>query len=185
VILRGIGRLDGAYFDIADGKVDVPAGSYQLFYGDVRKGKKRQVSKAVMLPGPSTPTWTVAAGETLTIELGAPFGFDFDFQISGRDLTVTGKSVVVTGKGGERYTRFWECVPAPEVSWREAGSRRGSKGEDMGHAMNFMDPEFWTQSFHPLDLTLDLKGDHEDVEVQLVEKKNKLFGKIESDWKAR
>jgi hypothetical protein len=36
-----------------------------------------------------------------------------------------------------------------------------------------------------LDLTLDLKGDHEDVEVQLVEKKNKLFGKIESDWKAR
>ena len=35
----------------------------------------------------------------------------------------------------------------------------------------------------PVDFAFEKKKEGEDVEVQLVEKKNKLFGKLESDWK--
>jgi len=37
-------------------------------------------------------------------------------------------------------------------------------------------------TWFPLDLELDVKGQG-DVELQLVDKKHDLFGKIESDWK--
>ena len=41
----------------------------------------------------------------------------------------------------------------------------------------------WAATWAPLDLVLDKKGKVEASELQLTEKKNKLFGKINSDWK--
>ena len=40
----------------------------------------------------------------------------------------------------------------------------------------------WEAVWFPLDLALDVKGQGE-VEVQLVDKKHELFGKLESEWK--
>jgi hypothetical protein len=187
LILRFRNKVADACFDISDGSAEVPAGTYELLYGELRKGKKLQMLKAVILPGPTTPTWTVSAGGTATVELGAPYGFDFLFEVSGETLVLTGNSVTVVGSGGERYERLWGCVPKPEVTWRPAGSKRASKPEDMELAedLNGMGQEFWTACWFPLNLSLELRGSPEAVELQLTEKKNKLFGAIQSEWKGK
>lgn len=187
LVVRGRGKLEHSYFDLAEGSAEVPAGTYALFYGELRKGKKRQVQKAVILPGPSTPTWTVEAGGTTTVELGAPFRFDFTFERKGESAIVSGKSVLVLGSGNERYERLWDCVPRPDVSWREAGSKRGSKPEEMDLVLDQekLGELGWDSAWFPLDLAVELKGDPKGIELQLTEKKNKLFGSIESDWKGK
>ena len=73
VILRGKGIYEESYFDLlANGSkgIEVPVGNYELFQGEVRKGKGRQTVKALMVPGEGMAGWTVTAGETTTVELG-------------------------------------------------------------------------------------------------------------------
>ncbi len=187
VHVRGTDRIEGAYFDLADGKsVEVPVGTDELVYGELRKGKRRQVVKSVILGGSGTK-YQVKSGETTTVTIGAPYRFQFDWSLAGDVLEVPGRSVVVVGNGGERYERLWNAVPRPEVSWRKAGSKRGSKPEDMKVVLDqdaLFEPGGWRKSWHPLDFTMEIGSvPEEGIEVQLVEKKNKLFGKIESEWK--
>ncbi len=193
LILRGEGALSNAYFDLAEnGKkgVALPVGQYKLVFGILRKGKKTQMAKCVILPGSSVPTWHVEAGKELTLHLGAPYRFEFEAALNGSTLQVSGASVTVVGSGGETYQRTWNCVPKPEVSWRKAGTKKGSKGESMMLVPSLEERDesgqskyTFAQTWKPLDFTLDLKKPEEKIEVQLVEKKNKLFGDIESAWK--
>jgi hypothetical protein len=187
VVVQGLDKLSGAFFDLTASKtVEVPVGRYRLLCGELRKGKKRQTSKCLILPGKATPNWTVAKGETAVAQLGAPFSFSFHFTRDGDRLQVEGKSVVVTGSASERYERPWNAVPRPEVSWRKAGSRHGSKGEEMDIVMDNdkITQLGWAAAWAPLDITVELHGlaAGEAVEVQLAEKKNPLFGKVESAW---
>lgn len=193
VIVQGSEAYKNSFFDLASAKgraVEVPIGVYTLYYGIVRKGKKRQALKAVMLPG-SAASYPVSEGVTVDVKLGAPFGFDFNTEVSGGEVTVMGQSVVITGRGGEHYARPYGCVPKPLVSVRKAGSKRGSKGEKMPMLISQddiynakQDPKKgFKAAWFPYDLTLPLKGGMTEVEVQLVDKKNKLFGKIVSEWK--
>ena len=185
IIVKGTGELANCYFEVTSKGTEVPAGKYQLFYGDFRKGKKQQVAKALIIPGRATKTLSVQEGKVETLELGAPYGFDFKTTLDGETLTLTGQSVVVVGSAGERYERVWNCVPRPEVSWRKTGSKKGSKGEETDLVMSSdqLDKLGWEAGWFPRDLVMTLKGNPEAVEVQLFEKKNKLFGKITSDWK--
>ena len=185
IVVKGTGALEGCYFEVTAKGTEVPAGSYELFYGDLRKGKKQQTAKALILPGRRTKAVRVEPGKVETIELGAPFAFDFDHSLDGEVLTVVGQSVVVTGSAGERYERVWNCVPQPEVSWRKAGSKKGSKGEEMERVMSSdqLDQLGWEAGWFPRDMIQTLKNPPEAVEVELTEKKNKLFGKINSEWK--
>ena len=67
-----------------------------------------------------------------------------------------------------------------------SSAKKGSKGGRMTPTVNQNNLGVnggWASVWFPLDLELEKKREGEDVEVQLVEKKNKLFGKIESDWK--
>lgn len=188
VIVKGSNDYENSYFDLVGEKeVEVPVGRYELFFGIVTKGKKRQVMKAVILPGADTPTWDVLKPDTeVEIELGSPYGFAFDYSVGDEEIVLNGQSVVVTGVGGERYERIWGARTQPEVSYRKAGSGRGSKGEDTKLILNQNDiSEYggWPAAWFPLDLVIPKKSSETDVEVKLMEKKNKLFGKIESDWK--
>lgn len=187
VVVRGSNKYENCYFDLVGQKsLEVPVGRYSLFYGELRKGKKRQTSKSLILPGGQTPKWTVAEGKTATVELGAPFDFDFRFRRSGDEVTVLGSSVVVTGVNQERYERAWNAVPRPDVSWRKAGTKRGSKGEGMEviHDMLTADKLGLEKAWKPLDLTVRVNlSDGDEVELQLVQKKNPLFGKVESSWR--
>ena len=167
---------------------EVPAGSYTLYAGRVTKGKRDQTMKALILPTKDTPSWTVPAGGDATVKLGSPFGFDFSFTQDEETVTVDGKSVVITGSAGETYQRLWNCPAHIEVSIRKAGGKKGSKGEKMRPAGS--QEEIIALNNDPQAAWFPIMGDPikkkkagEAVEVQLIEKKNKLFGKIESDWK--
>lgn len=188
IVQGAAGELERAFFDIADGGakgIAVPAGEYKLLYGQMRKGKKKQVQKCVILPGKSMGSWKVRDGETTVVELGAPFGFDFSTKHEPDKLTVEGESVRVVGRGGERYDRTWNCVPRPEVAWRKKGTKKPSKYERMPMAAGnqIINEKGWGAPWSPLDLVLEAKGAGEGAELQLVDKKHDLFGKIESEWK--
>ena len=116
-----------------------------------------------------------AAGDRVTEALDA----------AGGDVPRHETMLVVVGRGGERYERMWNCVLDPDVSWRKAGSGRGSKGEGMGtHGdQDAMQKYGYPAVWFPKDLTLSVKAGEEGVEASLFVKKNKLFGKLESSWR--
>ena len=188
LVVKGTGPYENCYFDVMqNGRrgVDVPPGEYELFCGMVSKGRRRQTMKALVLPGEDMQTWTVVSGEELEIELGQPFGFDFEFVDNGDSVTVLGQSISVQGSGGELYQRLWNCPVQPEASVRVEGSRRGSSPEEMDGVTDQAtsgDTGWWTQVWFPYDLELEKRNAEDRVEVQLTEKKHKLFGKVESDW---
>jgi hypothetical protein len=188
VVVRGTNALKNAFFDLVEGGskgIQVPVGRYELAYGNVTKGKKKQVQKCVIMPMPHSATsYDVTKDKVTVVTLGAPYSMDFEYKNSDGHITVTGGSVVVTGSAGERYERAWHCVPHPEVSWLKKGKKTGSKLVKM---LPVQDTETleklgFPAAWFPLDLQLDAKGQGE-VELQLVDKKNELFGKIESAWK--
>ena len=99
------------------------------------------------------------------------------------------RRIVALGIARERYERMWNCAPRPEVSVRKAGTKKGSKPEKMNVVLDLLerneDGTFkYTEAdtWRPVDTAYPTKKG-EAVELQLVEKKNKLFGEIESDWK--
>ena len=189
LVVKGTGTFQYSYFDVmANGKkgIEVPAGSYELYVGEVRKGKRKQVMKSLILPGEGTKKWTVNPGETTKIELGAPYAFDFEAKDSSAEVTVVGGSVAIVGRGGEVYERFWNCVPRPDVSIRETGTKKRGFGDTMPVVLDFdtiFTKGFFTAWF-PLDLSIKKKTSGDEVEIQLYEKKHDLFGEVETDWRA-
>jgi hypothetical protein len=189
VVVHGTGPLlQNSYFDLVEGGakgVVVPAGKYSLYYGEIRKGKKKLIQKTLILPSKGMPTYDVERGKTVTITLGAPFAFDFQKSVDGDKLKVEGRSVVIVGSASERYERTWNCVPRPEVSFRKKGTKLASKGERMGVVQDTdgLQKKGYEACWSPLDIEIELRGEKGAVEVQLSEKKHDIFGKIESDWK--
>lgn len=188
LVVRGSGTFEYSFFDVMAGGskgVEVPVGSYSLVVGEVRKGKRTQMQKALILPGKSTP-WVVTAGQVTDIVLGEPYDIDFTAKDGeGGDVTVQGGSLAVLGSAGERYERLWNCVLQPEVFVRKVGTKKGGRGSDMTLVL---DSEEITRvgfqaAWFPRDHVVDKRSDDEQVELQLVEKKNKLFGSIESSWR--
>jgi hypothetical protein len=185
-ILRGLGdELSQTYIDIAGGKkVEVPIGRWELAYGIVRKGKKMQAVKAVILSTDSMKVFDVLEGENVEIEIGAPYKFDFEYEVTGKKVRVDGTSIRVIGRAGESYDRFYGAVPRPVAGIRKkGGGKRPSATEKMKPVVDNdgIQKHGWASMWKPLPVELPRKGD--EVEVQLVEKKNKLFGAIGSDWK--
>jgi hypothetical protein len=189
VILRGTNVLKNSFFDVVEGGskgVEVPVGRYTLVYGEVRKGKKRQMQKCLILPGPhNSVSYDVTKGQTTLVTLGAPFGMDFEAKTEAGKTTITGKTVVITGSQGEHYERTWQCLPKPEVFWRKKGAKTGSKPTPMKFAATDKEIEDhgWDAAWFPLDLTIADAAIQGEIELQLVDKKHDLFGKIESAWK--
>ncbi len=191
VVVHGTGTdIKECYYDLVEGGskgVRVPVGNYELYYGEMRKGKKKQMQKSLIVaPHVSPPSWSVRKGETTTVTLGAPFSFDFRYETDGGKLKVKGKSVCVVGAAGERYERPWNCVAHPEAAWRKKGQKNpgGDAKMPIGDLETINNKDLgWTAVWFPLDVVLDTKEKSGAFEVQLVQKKHDLFGKIESPWK--
>lgn len=187
VIVQGTGSLENCFYRVGKKGVEVPAGSYKLYCGQVSKGKRRSMMKALMLPSTSMRSWTVKPGQTTTLELGGPFGFDFTFKQDDETVSVIGDSIVVTGKNGETYQRLWGCVVQPEVFVRRQGAKKGKGAVKMKPVLSQQELEMhqndrrWT--WFPITKDFNKKKKGQDVELQLFQKKNRLFGKIQSDWK--
>jgi hypothetical protein len=192
MVVKGAGPLEKCYFDLMlDPKkgINVPVGTYALFCGEMRNGKKAQTAKSLVLPGATTPRWVVTAGKETLVKLGAPYGFDFSTEPGDDKVTVKGKTVTIIGSAGERYDRTWNCAPRPEMSARKPGQKKGGKPEKMGIVLDLQEvgedgvqKHKFEDTWRPLDTSVPIKKG-ETVEVQLSEKKNKLFGEIESAWK--
>ena len=184
VIMKGSGAvLARTMVDISGGKkIPVPAGRWTLYFGLLRQGNKLQLQKAAILPSPASPGYDVKEGENVVVTLGAPFAFDFDVTKQEETATVVGLSIQVIGNGGEAYDRFYGAVPRPEASIRKVGSKRGYATEKMypGESQGDIAKYGWHQLWKPISESFATKG--EEVQIQLIEKKNKLFGTIESDW---
>jgi len=185
LVVKGKGKYENCYFDLMAKNVELPVGEYSLFCGELRKGKKQQTMKCLILPGENTPTIDVNAGGTTEFKLGAPYGFAFEFEEDEKTISIPGNTIAVTGSAGERYERLWNCVPRPAVSWRKKGAKKGSKAEKMDNVktQEEINRGGWALAWFPKDLLIAKKGLVEDSEVQLIDKKSKMFGKIESDWK--
>jgi hypothetical protein len=191
LVVRGTGTNNDLLYEVVNGgtnKVEVPVGSYELFSGQVSQGKKSQMTKALVLPGANSRSWKVEAGATTKLELGAPFTLDFKVAQDAETITVEGPSIVVQGRGGETYQRLWNCVLAPEVNLRKAGSTKGKKEAKLVPVTSQEELEALKWDFKaawfPVGQPIQKTQPGETFEAQLFEKKNKLFGKLESDWKA-
>lgn len=186
VILQGEGPVADCYFDLTAGKtIEVPVGKYSMFIGGLSKGKRVGVQKILILPGAEQAAYPVMAEETTEVTMGGPFEFDFVAEDMGEQVRIVGQSIVVIGAGGERYERPWNNRPFPEGSLRKVGSKRGGKPEKF---FSQLDPDTlyddWNRGFFPAYLVLEKPKGATEVEVQITEKKNDLFGKLESPWKA-
>ncbi|MEM7310507.1 MAG: hypothetical protein AAF682_27780 [Planctomycetota bacterium] len=188
LVIKGASKskFENCYFDLmaSKGGVKVPAGRYELFLGQVSKGKKAQMSKALVVPTDDTEVWTIEADKTTTINLGGPFKYDFYAEQDEEQVTVIGTSINVRGVANESYQRLWNCVARPDVSIRQEGKKRGTKGEGMKRAdtQQEVTDNGFKYAWFPFDMSLNKKSG-DNFEAQLFEKKNKLFGKIESDWR--
>jgi hypothetical protein len=194
LIVKGAGEFAECYFDVCQSPkgVAVPVGDYELVAGLIQQGKKQQMMKCLVLGGATVGKWTVTAGKETVMQLGAPLRFDFELQRNGDKGVVKGASVRVIGSAGENYDRFWNCAPAPSVSTRKAGTKKGGKPEEMPRVMGDLNERNddntprWSfgDVWRPLDLEVELKRGNDAMEVQITEKKHKLLGSaIESDWK--
>ena len=174
--MRGTGNNDDLFFDVVNGgkkKVEVPIGTYELYAGQVSKGKKSQMAKSLILAGPSMRNWRVDKGATTKIELGAPFGFEFKLSQNDETVVVEGKSIMITGREGETYQRLWNCVLTPEVHMRKAGSSRGKKQKKLRPVGSTEEFEAQKYDFNtvwlPISEPIDKPQPGTDFEVQLFE----------------
>jgi hypothetical protein len=114
---------------------------------------------------------------------------EFDVKQDESTVTVVGSSIVAVGRGGETYQRLWNCVLTPELNIRKAGSTKARKEtklipitsqEQLADHNND-----WATAWFPIGEPIEKTVPGETFEVQLFEKKHKLFGKLESDWKGK
>lgn len=187
LIVQGMNDFEKSFFDLTTAKeVEVPVGRYRVYCGVVAKGAKKQRMKALVMAGENAKTYEVMEGQTVEVPFGAPYDFVCAREVGDEAVTVNGNSVALVGAGGERYERFYLCVPRPEVAYREKGEKRGSKPLEMAIIQDrdgFDRKGGYAAMWKPLDLVVPKKKDEKDIELQLTEKKNKLFGKIDGTWK--
>ncbi|MEZ5979548.1 MAG: hypothetical protein R3F34_15220 [Planctomycetota bacterium] len=179
-VVRGEGAGEGMFFRLEPGKsVELPTGSYVAYTGAVRD----KDAKALMLGGKSS-AFEVKAGETTEVTYGAPFRFEFSSSVVPEGVKVKGGSVVVVGAGGEQYHRIWGARPQPEVYLRDGDSGSWSKAGEMELIRDIDElgkygSDGWTKVWWPLDIMVE-NSEGDGVQVRLFEKKNRLFGKIDS-----
>jgi len=195
LVLRGTGALENTFIDLcAAGKdgVDAPVGEYRLLSGLIRKGKKQQTQKCLILGNEQVAPFHVSAGKETVVKLGGPFRFEFERAKNAAGVEfVLGPSVRVLGAANETYDRFWNCVPAPVVALRKAGAKKGGKPDDMPRVNGSLDElnedgtRRWAYAdvWRPLSYPIQSKKLDDAFELQLSEKKHKLLGEIESAWK--
>ena len=189
MILQGTGAIENVFIDLTANKkkaVTAPVGTYKLFSGRVSKGKRQQMMKALVLPSKTMNNFVVTEGETTEVELGSPFGFTFEYSQADDSVEVSGSTIAVTGMAGETYQRLWNCVPLVEVLARKKGGKKGAEIGKMrpSQSQEELQDNGWQTGWFPIAHPFEKgKLSGQDVEVQLFQKKNKLFGKIESDWK--
>ncbi len=164
----------------AKNPVSVPVGTYYFYFGILKDGKGRNASWAEIRKGDSK-SFEVNADETFSLELGAPFSFNYEVRTDGDQAVLRGRDLAVIGKYGEGYTRFYPFVPKGDVMVRvqKGGivAKEKLKPIDQG-VFNTGSNLAW----FPRDVTWDKVA--KDVEYRLrIKAKHDLLGVIMRDFK--
>lgn len=195
LVVRGEGVFAGTSVNLASGKaVAVPAGMWDIEYGRLEEGKGAAMISAAILRGDSKPI-EVKAGETVTIELGAPFQFHLAKEQAGVEVQVDLHKMRLRGASGELYTLLNGCVPEMDILFARDEKGRGAKsigelvpvqGDEMVQVLRHELPE--VGFFAPMWPVVKGQKDKPTVfrfhppgpgVLGLQAKKAKLFGKIE------
>lgn len=173
----------GCYFDVAGGKpVTVPAGRYEIAYGEIESGKGPQLKQAWIFKG-EAKDFDVAAKGTTTLDMGAPYKLDFDRKLDAKSIKIVGKSVVPKEKSGAILGRIYDEVLCPEVWTRPGAAGNGSPGKAMTRPDQKVTAKDSSAPWFPGDYVIDT-GKDQKLQVQLKLAKHALLGgPFTSEWK--
>lgn len=201
LVIQGKGDYQTAMFDVASAKeVEVPAGEYSVIWGRVVNGKGARVQTAQIYPSEECKPFTVEAGQTFELELGAPFRIEFTHEADGSEVTIPATSIHVRDKAGLMFVGLHGTQLDCEVVAAKDEDGKGKK--EIGEFVPFTNDQLIaTASNHyrnlgtliacyPMpkgyregEMVLKCRMPSPVMKVGLAIKKHKLFGKLETVWK--
>ncbi len=182
LVIGEVGKFQGAYFDVSGkDEVEVPVGRYKVAVGKIEKGKGRSLEMAWIMPGEAEP-FEVKAGETYSLEMGAPFRFTFETRDLGNEVMVDSSSMLVYEKTGAMIGRIFPNVLLPEVAIKSDSGSTLAKGEKG----RLISQEVYLQSidraWFPADFVVSKPGGT-SCTAQMTLKSHKLLGgPFTSEW---
>ncbi|MHC4077644.1 MAG: hypothetical protein ACYST0_04275 [Planctomycetota bacterium] len=205
LVMRGKHAFASAAFDISGGKpVEVPVGKYTITYGRVVQGKGSRAIVAQILQGHSEPV-EVKEGENTLVELGAPFKIDFEHSRDKGFVVVDSVKFKIKGRSGEHYAKISGAVATPEVLYAKAEDGKGARvvgefipitnGDMLNKAAETMKENGIRIGGFEVAFFAIAKGARDystrvrflpkfpDGHVGLRQKKHKLFGKLDPNFK--
>lgn len=197
------GTFAEAMFDIAaaGGKgLEVPAGTYEVFYGRVYGGRAPKNADCVILKGGSK-SFEVKVGETTVLEMGAPFSIDYVPERGADEVTVDSSKMWVVDKLGAKWTCLVGEILEPDLVVARDKNGRGAKtlaswrmfvGRELEDVRkNYPGkPDLMLATFavdknsksYKFDVTAKIP--YKGVSyIGVRQKKHKLFGKLNPIWK--
>ncbi len=181
-------------------EVELPVGDYSVIFGRLVNGKGSRTQMATLYPGADSKPFTVEAGKTTELEMGAPFRLEFEREGDGAAVTIDALKVHVADRSGCRIGSLHGSSLACDVSVARDADGKGAKAVDK--LMPFTDPELVNKAagqypklgllvacfpmpkgYQEGAMTLKVELPDPEAKVGLVLKKHPLFGKLETVWK--
>lgn len=174
------GNYKDAIFNVADGKpMVVPYGYYQLFRGQLRKGKGKKILFATILTG-KNEVFLVDENKTTVQKLGAPYDVHAVLEKDGDNVVVTGQGMTVYGAALEQYGFFYPDAYKPVISLRVKGGRTIAKGKKMTQADETETRKSTENAWHPKPFKV--KGSGSATYEFRANMTSKLLGKVKGKW---
>ena len=174
------GDFKDAIFNVADGKPKVvPYGYYQLYRGQVRKGKGKKVQFAIITTG-KNEVFLVDEKKTTVQKLGAPYDVHAVLEKDGDNVVVSGQNMVFYGAAREQYGYFYPDAYKPIISLRVKGGRSLAKAKKMGQADETETRKSTLNAWHPKPFKV--KGSSSATYEFRADLNSKLLGKIKGKW---
>jgi len=141
LVIRGTGDYASACFDVASGKeVELPAATYQVLWGRIVQGKGTRVQMGTIYTGDSK-AFTVEAGKTFDLRMGAPFSLVFTRGGGENDpeAKIDGTRIAVHESSGAVIAELQGMTVVPEVY--AAKEKDGKNSKLVGKFTKLTDPE--------------------------------------------
>ncbi len=198
LVVQGLGDYQTAMFDVAGGKeIEVPAADYKVIWGRVMVGKGSRSQLASLYGGDAKP-FTVEAGKTFTLTMGAPFTLQFHRR-GDENVSIDALKVHLAEASGCVFAELHGISLACDVLAAKEADGKGAK--PVGKFVRFTDPELVNQAaskhnnigtvvasfpmpdgYRSGELVLSVKLPAAGMKIGLSIKKHPLFGEIKSAW---
>jgi hypothetical protein len=138
LVVRGVGDLQTAMFDVAGGKeVEVPAGEYGVLWGRIQIGKGARSQVATIYAGKSQP-FKVEADKVYELKMGAPFTLEFNRR-GDENATLHALKILLVESSGCILSELHGINLACEVLAAKEADGKGATV--VGKFVRFTDPE--------------------------------------------